>query len=233
MIKIALVDDDKSLHKELEEYFNRFQIAYDFDFKVEYFISCEDIYNKLSNGVEYDLIFLDIEFPTMKGTEFGNTLRRKLKNYDTQIIFISAIKEYAMDLFQIRPIEFLIKPITYEKFSTTMLSYMTHYENSNGFLEYTMDNIKHRIRIQEVVYLKSHGKKVEFHTKKGEILTYGKIINIISDYTDKFVCISRGIYVNIQHIIEVTPKEVTLSNNCSLQISRGCQNSVRDRLSEF
>lgn len=36
MIKIALVDDDKLLHKEMEEHFNRFQIAYDFYVIVNY-----------------------------------------------------------------------------------------------------------------------------------------------------------------------------------------------------
>ena len=233
MIKIAVVDDDNLLHKELDRYFSKFEIAYDFDFKVEYFFSCEEIYNKLTTGFEYDLLFLDIEFPEMKGTDFGKLLRRKLKNYDTQIVFISSIREYAMDLFQTRPIEFLIKPITYEKFLNCMLLYMTHYENSNGFLEYTMNNIKHRIRIREVVYLESHGKKVEFHTKRGEFMTYGKITDIIADYTDKFICISRGLYVNVQHIIEATPKEVLLTNNRLLRISRGCQNAVRDRLSEI
>ncbi len=187
MIKIALVDDDKLLHKEMEEHFSRFQIAYDFDFNVEFFLSCEEIYRKLSAGMEYDLIFLDIEFPEMKGTDFGKLLRRKLKNYDTQIVFISSIKEYSMDLFQTRPIEILIKPITYEKFSSCMLSYMTHYENSNGFLEYTMENIKHRIRVREVLYLESYGKKVEFHTMRGDFMTYGKITDIIADYTDKFI----------------------------------------------
>lgn len=233
MIKIALVDDDKLLHKEMEEYFSRFQIAYDFDFSVDFFLSCEEIYHNLIAGMEYDLIFLDIEFPEMKGTDFGKLLRRKLKNYDTQIVFISSVKEYAMDLFQTRPIEFLIKPIAYEKFSACMLTYMTHYENSNGFLEYTMDNIKHRIRIREVLYLESHGKKVEFHTKRGDFMTYGKTIDIIADYTDKFICIARGIYVNVQHIIEATPKEILLTNNRTLRISRGCQSAVRDRLSEI
>ncbi len=51
--------------------------------------------------------FLDIEFPEMKGTEFGLQLRRQMKNYDTQIVFISTIRDYAMELFKIRPIAFL------------------------------------------------------------------------------------------------------------------------------
>lgn len=232
-IRVAVVDDDENIHQEIEKFFNQFEMIYDFDFNVNYFLSCEEIYDKLASENEYDLIFLDIEFPKMKGTDLGNTLRKKLKNHDTQVVFISAIKEYAMDLFPTHPIDFIIKPITYDRFSSFMLTYMTHYENSNGFLEYNMENIKHRIRVREVYYLESHGKKVEFHTRKGEFLVYGKISDIIEDYMDKFICISRGIYVNIHHIIEATPQEILLDNNCSLYISRSCRNVVRDRLSEI
>ena len=68
-----------------------------------------------------------------------------------KLIFISAVKDYAMELFKIRPIEFLVKPITEETLRSCILTYMMHFENSNGFLEYTLENIKHRIRIREVL----------------------------------------------------------------------------------
>ena len=111
MLRIAVIDDDKTLLCDMHKLFDRFIIAYDFDFTVEYFSSCEDIYAKFKAGEKYDLLFLDIEFPEMKGTEFGLQLRRQMKNYDTQIVFISTIRDYAMELFKIRPIAFLIKPI--------------------------------------------------------------------------------------------------------------------------
>lgn len=87
MLRIAVIDDDKTLLCDMHKLFDRFIIAYDFDFTVEYFSSCEDIYAKFKAGEKYDLLFLDIEFPEMKGTEFGLQLRRQMKNYDTQIVF--------------------------------------------------------------------------------------------------------------------------------------------------
>lgn len=233
MIKIAVVDDDEIICKEIVRLISKFNICYDFDFRSEYYCSCEEIYNNIVNGCNYDLIFLDIEFSGMNGTEFGKILRMKMKNYDTQIIFISSIKDYAMELFKIRPIEFLVKPITEETLRSCMLTYMTHYENSNGFLEYTLENIKHRIRIREVLYLESNRKKTEFHTRSSIFSVYGKAVDIIGDNKNKFICISRGVYVNIQHIIEATTKEVHLTDNSKLYISRGCQDTVRDRLSEI
>ena len=233
MIKIAVVDDDELICKEIVGLIRKLNVCYDFDFRPEYYCSCEEVYNRIVRGCDYDLIFLDIEFSGMNGTEFGKMLRMKMKNYDTQIIFISAVKDYAMELFQIRPIDFLVKPITEETLRSCMLAYMTHFENTNGFLEYTLENIKHRIRIQEVLYLESNRKKTEFHTRSSTFSAYGKATDIIGDNQNKFVCISRGLYVNIQHIIEATAKEILLTDHSKLYISRGCQDTVRDRLSEI
>lgn len=233
MIKIAVVDDDELTCKEIVRLISKFNVCYDFDFRSEYYCSCEEIYNSIVGGCNYDLIFLDIEFSGMNGTEFGKIIRMKMKNYDTQIIFISAVKDYAMELFKIRPIEFLVKPITEEMLRLCILSYMTHFENSNGFLEYTLENTKHRIKIREVLYLESNKKKTEFHTRNAAFSVYGKAVDIIGDHKNEFICISRGVYVNIQHIVEATTKEVYLTDNSKLYISRGCQNTVRDRLSEI
>ena len=217
MLRIAVIDDDKTLLCDMHKLFDRFIIAYDFDFIVEYFSSCEDIYVKFKAGEKYDLLFLDIEFPEMKGTEFGLQLRRQMKNYDTQIVFISTIRDYAMELFKIRPIAFLIKPITYEDLCKCLQDYMLDYSNSDSFLEYISENTKHKIKLKEVLYLESNGKKVIFHTKTEEFAVNGKISSIIEGNGSKFLCISRGVYVNIKHIIKATSKEVTLEDGTVLK----------------
>lgn len=230
MIRIAVADDDLSVHEKLLLYFSRFEMNYDYDIKADYFVSCEALSEKICGGCRYDLIFLDIEFPGMDGTEFGMMLRRKMKNYDTQIVFISSVETHAMELFRIRPIDFLIKPINEEEFRRCMLAYMDYYSCSDTFLEYTLDNIRHRIRSREVLYLESNRKKAVFHTKSGIFSAYGKISDIIREDKDRFVCISRGVYVNVEHITDATAKQVRLTDDSGLYISRGCQSYVRDRL---
>ncbi len=230
MIKIAVADDDLSIHEKMQLLLSRFEMNYDYDIQSEYFSSCEELADKINKGSRYDLIFLDIEFSGMNGTEFGTMLRRKMKNYVTQIVFISSVENHAMELFRIHPIEFLIKPIKEAEFRRCMLSYMDYYGCSDTFLEYTLDNIRHRIRSSEVLYLESNRKKAIFHTKRGEFSSYGKISDIIRDDKERFICISRGVYVNIDHIIDATAKVVRLTDDSGLYISRGCQSYVRDRL---
>ncbi|MCR5111760.1 MAG: LytTR family DNA-binding domain-containing protein [Ruminococcus sp.] len=230
MIRIAVTDDDLSVLERLKEYLSRFDVSFESDIHTEFYSSCEELNESIRAGESYDLIFLDIEFKGMNGTEFGTLLRRKMKNYDTQIVFISSVQEHAMELFRINPIDFLIKPIDESEFRRCMLLFMDRYRSSDTFLEYTLDNIRHRIRSREVLYIESNRKKAVIHTRNSTFSVYGKVSDIIESDRCGFLCISRGVYVNVRHITDVSPKEIHLSDNSGLFISRGCQNAVRDRL---
>jgi DNA-binding LytR/AlgR family response regulator len=230
MIKIAVVDDDSAILQKLKELLSSFDVRYGYDLKTDFFCSCEELADTAAADVFYDLIFLDIEFSGMNGTEFASMLRHKMKNYDTQIIFISSVKEHALELFRIAPVEFLVKPITEKEFMRCMLMFMDIYRKNENFLEYTQENTKHRIRSREVLYIESSGKKAVFHTKNGVFSVYGKVSEIIKHDSSRFICVSRGIYVNTDHIIGVTLNELHLTDETVLSISRGCRSAVRDRL---
>ena len=68
MIKIAVADDDLSIHEKMQLLLSRFEMNYDYDIQSEYFSSCEELADKINKGSRYDLIFLDIEFSGMNGT---------------------------------------------------------------------------------------------------------------------------------------------------------------------
>ena len=61
--------------------------------------------------IRYDLIFLDIEFPKMDGIEIGKYIREIKKDNITQIVYVSGRKKYAMALFPVRPLDFIVKPL--------------------------------------------------------------------------------------------------------------------------
>ena len=187
----------------------------------------------MMSGTDYDLLFLDIEFPQMRGVDLGLLLRRRLHDFDTQIVFISADADCAMELFPVRPSGFLIKPISYEQFSDCLTGLLTESEHANEYLDYTLENTRHRIRIKEILYLKAQGKKVAFHTRNGCFAVYGKIPDLIAGCSDQFLCTSRGEYVNIQHVLFASPKELRLTDQQVLHISRGRIQAVRERLSEL
>ena len=133
----------------------------------------------------------------------------------------------------LRPADFLVKPIGYERFAKMLEAALKENKRSSTFLEYTLENTRHRIRTSEVLFLKAYGKKVAFHTRDGSFTVYGKIRDLIAGCEDQFLCISRGEYANIRHVLSAAPREVRLTDNHILHISRGRAGAVSQRLAEL
>lgn len=115
MYKVAICDDEigvcNALESYIEKYMNQHYIASDIDI----FYTGESLCDYLQRNNEINLIFLDIELPKANGVEVGQYVRNKLKDEVTDIIYISSKTSYAMELFKCRPLDFIIKPLSYKK----------------------------------------------------------------------------------------------------------------------
>ncbi len=77
-----------------------------------FYLKGEEYLKFLAEEAPVDLLFLDIKFEDgMDGIAVGKELRADLKNEITQIVYISGLESYAMQLFQNRPMDFLLKPV--------------------------------------------------------------------------------------------------------------------------
>ena len=110
MYRIAVCDDDKIVSSHIEKVILNFGKCENIVVDVDVYHSGEGLINEIKKGEYYDLIFLDIEFKMSSGIEVGKLIRDQMKNDATHIVYISAYSNYALDLFKIRPLDFLIKP---------------------------------------------------------------------------------------------------------------------------
>ena len=117
MLNIAICDDEQKIGAELEaaliDIFGKLHIEHE----IEVYLAGEALYRKMEAGTHYDLIFLDIEFTKneINGVEVGRLIREAHQNNIVSIVYISWEKKYSMQLFSIRPLNFLIKPLEYEE----------------------------------------------------------------------------------------------------------------------
>ena len=81
--------------------------------EIEPWYSGESLCKYLEAGNRFDLIFLDIELLKLSGIDVGNYIRNYLDDLKTSIIYISYNRSYAMRLFKIQPLDFLVKPLQY------------------------------------------------------------------------------------------------------------------------
>lgn len=138
MIRVAVCDDEEYICDTLKEYLLDYQFKYNYDFKVDKFLSCEELLERLKQPQAYHLILLDIEFPNMNGVELSRKLRDTLGDRQTQIVFISSKESYAMELFAVQPFDFMVKPITKEMFFPLVSKYIKYYVDDRYFLHILM-----------------------------------------------------------------------------------------------
>ena len=122
-IKIAICDDEDYICVQLEEMLIELLKERGIASDIDVFTSGESLCMELERQ-EYDFIFLDIELPKQNGIEVGRIIREKFLNELVQIAYISANEIYAMELFEIRPIHFLIKPLQKEVIAKLMDRYL-------------------------------------------------------------------------------------------------------------
>ena len=115
MIKVAICDDDIQFIYKLEQSIFRFAEMKRIKVDVDGYTSGAEFIQKLQQSERYDLLFLDIELGDSSGIIVGNWIRSQIQYESMQIVFVSAKEMYAMQLFDLRPMNFLVKPIQQER----------------------------------------------------------------------------------------------------------------------
>ena len=139
----------------------------------------------------------------------------------TQIIFISAKDSYAMELFSVQPFDFIVKPVKKERLYPCISKFIKYYANSSMFFTYTLENMKHKIAISEIIYIQSERKKLKLIMSNGVIICYHKFSDAVTnEMKNDMVVVKRGLAVNINHIVDTDFETVVLSNGTILSPNR-------------
>jgi len=169
-IKCMIVDDESISRKILNKYIQKTE-----------FLSLS---HELTNGLEaanillkeeadIDLIFLDVEMPEMSGIELMESLDNSY-----QIVLTTSAETYAVEAFEHRVVDYLIKPIEYSRFLKAGVKARENLESMQKNLEnQTEIFIKSesrlvRVKVDEINYIEALADYVIFNTLKGKFIVH-------------------------------------------------------------
>ncbi|MDD4715524.1 MAG: LytTR family DNA-binding domain-containing protein [Oscillospiraceae bacterium] len=231
MLYIAVCDDERAICGQIETMLMETGRVDTQQIEVEAFYSGEDLLRALSDGMYFDLIFLDIEFQNINGIQVGQTIREEMKNETTQIIYISGKDSYAMRLFEVRPFQFLIKPLRPEQIREVARKAARLIRKTSLFFEFKSGHTQFKVSLKDILYFESNGKKVRLITRGRLYEFYGKLSEIEKQLHDQdFIRIHKSYLVNYYHVMEYQYESIKLSDKTVLAISQQQRKSVRERL---
>lgn len=224
MFCVAICDDEEvlcsQLERVLEPYIEKEVL------KVDIFYSGESLCKAMYEGTHYDLIFLDIELQMMNGVDVGKKIRDEMKNKRVQIVYISAKQGYAMELFAIRPMNFLIKPISAEAVWDNVEQAMELTDLYDTCFEFKVGAEYFRIPYGDIMYFESSNRKIRLHTKYEIKELYGKLKSIEKEAPPNFIRIHQSYLINRTYVTFWRSDEILVNDECSLPISQAYRKKV-------
>lgn len=224
MFTIAICDDDKVFCDQLEYMVKNHMKGMGIEYQVFVYNSIRNISYDVMENMVYDMLFLDIEFPGEEkdGIYLGNYLREMLGNNYSQIVFVSSKQEYAMQLFQIRPMDFLIKPLDIPKLNETLDRALYLQNIGKKVFTYYFGTREYRLEISKILYFESTGRKIKIVCNDNSEFRYnGKIADAYSQLCDsKFFSPHKSFLVNYYAIEQWNRRVIKMVNGDYIPVSR-------------
>ena len=215
MINIAIVDDEKIIREQIKKLIENKQQ----ECVIDTYSAGEEL---LQSDKCYDIAFLDIQMDGLNGIDTAKGLRQKTD--DMILIFITGVKEYVFDAFDVVAFHYLIKPIDEQKFIVVLeravleIKKKKQLENAQLFVKTRYRNIT--LEQKDILYMESRGKKVEIHTKTDIVDAYAGIGKLEKQLRENFYRCHRGYLVNLAFITEYSNDSITLNNGESIILAK-------------
>ncbi|MBA9073690.1 DNA-binding LytR/AlgR family response regulator [Flavobacterium gossypii] len=227
-LKCIIVDDDEIDRLTVVSFAKRFEnLAI-----VGAFDNAEEALDAIENTT-IDILFLDIDMPGLSGVEL-----RKRASAVPACIFITSHPEFAVESFELDTLDFIVKPLKFDRFAQTM-------RRIEEFLE-----IKHKALLFEssiggdVIYIKEGHEqtKVKLHdilylealkdytliitSKKRHCVLSSIGLLLKEDHFQSFIRVHRSFAVQKQFIEKINPQEVLLNNGAMIPVGRSFKENI-------
>lgn len=229
MYRIGICDDEIGICNQLEGFIEKYMKKRYISGEIEIFYTGETLCQYLKSHENINLIFLDIELPQINGVQVGGYLRNVLKDEVTDIIYISSKTSYALELFQCRPLDFIIKPLSYEKIERVLDIVMTRNGIKSKNFEFQIGGIVQKIALQQIAYFKSDNKKIHIMMCSGDEKVFnGKLSEVANKVPDSvFLQIHKSYLINYDYVSEYSNDWVRMINGDILSISKVNRKNVK------
>ncbi len=230
-LSCIIIDDEPLARKGLREYidaidFLEFEAEYDNALKALPAISTE----------KTQLLLMDIEMPKISGIEFFKTL-----NQAPPVVFITAYPNYALDGFEVNALDYLVKPVSFERFYKAALKAKEFYElrqlnkenasaETKDYFFIKADGILVKINFNDILYAEALQNYVNIVTRQKKYICY-LTFKSIEEYlpSNTFIKTHKSFMVAADKIDSIDGNDIRIGN-VHIPISRNLKDEVIDKI---
>lgn len=220
MLKIAICDDEQPMREYLKRLTEKCA-----DAEISVFADGEKL---LAEQTGYDVILLDISLTQDSDTDRlnGMDVAKKIREKsDAIIIFVTALKEYVFEGYDVGAFHYLLKPVEEPKFMEVMdkaIGQIRRKRNTEPLI-IKIDGNYIKIPVNNIIYAENEARKIVLHTRNMQEKTYRyyeKMEVLERKLGDNFFRSHRGFLVNLQEIARYDNSNIELKNGEKVFLSK-------------
>lgn len=230
-LNCVIIDDEPLARKGLKEYIEDvafLSLAGEYDSPLK-------AMEQLSSG-KVQLIFLDIQMPKITGLQFVQSLQQA-----PPVVFTTAYPQYALDGFELAALDYLVKPISFDRFLKAAVKAKEYYElrgqNKRAEATTTADHLfikvdgkLVKVLYDDILFVEAVQNYVTIHTKEKKLLTY-LTFHSVEEFLPSalFIKTHKSYLVTLSKIESIDGACVQIANH-SIPISRNLKDEVMERI---
>jgi len=231
-IRCIIIDDEPLARKGLKEYIGDvdfLELVGDFDTPLRA--------TELLTEGKVQLVFLDIQMPKITGIEFFKSLQ-----HAPPVIFTTAYPQYALEGFELNALDYLVKPVSFERFLKAAMRAKEFYEvrqknlaeavheQKDGFFFIKADNKLIKIFFEEILFVEALQNYVSLQTTSRKLITY-LTFKSIEDYLppESFIRTHKSYIVAASRIDNIEGNNIRIGQH-NIPISRTLKDEVMEKL---
>ncbi|GJM28042.1 MAG: DNA-binding response regulator [Cyclobacteriaceae bacterium] len=233
-IRCQIVDDEPLAINVIKKFLEQFKSA-------EVLSSCENAMEAFSFISEnpVDLLFLDINMPTLNGLDFLKSLK------DPPLVIItSAYRDYAAEGFELNVLDYLVKPISFQRFLKAMdkvnaalreknapkQSVVTIPENAKSFVFLKVDKKMVKVYLDEILYIESLKDYVKVRTVYEDLITHQNLNGMAKILpSESFIRIHKSYTISVNKVKSIEGNCVEIASKL-LPIGRNFRKEVKEHI---
>lgn len=231
MIVIGICDGEQTVRSLLANYVDRYKKETNTEIQLLSYSTGEKLLKNYM--LDMDLIFLEIPLRKINGLKIAEYLRR----YDAQvrIVFLTAVLTYVLEAYDVGASNYLLKPLTYNKFCKELNRVHTNREDreDRSFLEQSRTTL-HKVYFHEIRCIETNGKNTLIHTEKEDIPSTRQMKQFEALFSDTtLVRCHAGYIVNLRYFHKMDENTITLTDGTQVPVSRNRRKAVLTQIQRF
>ena len=217
MAKIAVVEDNDAVRAELCGFIAQYAQESGSQLDVTPFSDGAQVVEPYRPG--FDIIFLDIEMPTLGGMPTAERIR--LLDPDVVLIFVTNMAQYAVRGYEVDALDFILKPVNYYQFSTKLARALQRIQRRRGGqITLQTPGGAQQLDTDDILYLETRDRLLHYHTADKVWSVRGSLLKSEKELAPyHFARCNQCYLVNLRHVKGVQDDLVQVGEE-RLEISR-------------